>query len=157
LETSSQKSIGFEIKHIAVLIGRAFHNQVLTDSDTTSDSGQNLTIMQSHIIGFIYEHENYSISQKDLEREYSRRRSTITGILKLMEKNEYITREYSKIDARVKIVTLTDKAIELHQQIVSKIETFNESLENGLTPEEIDTFYSIMDKVRKNLEQHQCD
>jgi DNA-binding MarR family transcriptional regulator len=108
--------------------------------------------MQSHIIGFIYEHENYSISQKDLEKEYSRRRSTITGILKLMEKNEYITRQYSKKDARVKIVTLTDKAIELHQQIVSRMETFNASLEKGLTPEEVDTFYYIMDKVKSNLE-----
>ncbi|MGN1411023.1 MAG: MarR family winged helix-turn-helix transcriptional regulator [Oscillospiraceae bacterium] len=149
MESTPPKSIGFEIKHISILIGRAFDKHVFTKKDFNNE---NLTIMQSHIIGFIYGHDNHTIPQHELEKEFNRRRSTITGILKLMEKNGFITREYSKKDARMKMVTLTDKAIQLHQCITKKIDDFNRNLEKGLTEDEVQTFYSIMDKIKKNLE-----
>jgi len=154
LENSPPNSISFEIKHLSALIGRTFDNQILieTGKDSKSENSCNVTIMQSYMIGFIYNRKDHTISQKELEKEFVRRRSTITGILKLMEKNGYITRKYSKTDARVKIVTLTDKAILLHKEIVCKIDTFNKNLEKGLTKEEIDSFYSIIGKIKKNLE-----
>lgn len=152
MDNTPSKSIGFEIKHLAVLIGRSFDKKVFTEKEFQNKNGHNLTIVQSHMIGFIYDYKNHTIPQKELEKEFHRRRSTITGILKLMEKNGYIIREYSKKDARIKMVTLTDKAILLHKEITSKIDAFNNNLEKGLTKEEIDTFYSIASKIQKNLE-----
>lgn len=152
MDNTPPKSIGFDIQHLAILIGRTFDKQVFTEKELKNQNSHNLTIMQSHIIGFIYGHKDYTISQKDLEKEFNRRRSTITGILKLMEKNGYITREYSKKDARTKMVTLTDEAILLHKEVTSKIDAFNENLEKGLTQEEIDMFHSIASKIKKNLE-----
>ena len=155
MEKVPQKSIGFEIKHLAILIKRAFDKQLSILDNNEGFKNENrkcLTIMQSQMIGFIYHHENYTVSQHELEKEFNRRRSTITGILKLMEKNGFVTREYSKKDARVKNVTLTDKAIELHQSIIEKMDSFNSNIENGLTVEEIDTFYSVLEKIKKNLE-----
>lgn len=154
MENNPQKSIGFEIKHLAILIKRAFDKQlsILDNEGFKTENHKCLTIMQSQMIGFIYQHENYTVSQHELEKEFNRRRSTITGILKLMEKNNFITREYSKKDARVKMVTLTDKAIELHQSIIEKMDSFNRNIEKGLTVEEINTFYSVLEKIKKNLE-----
>lgn len=152
MEISQSKSIWFDIKHLAVLIGRAFDKQVFTEKELQNENSHNLTIVQSHMIGFIYDHKDHTMLQKDLEKEFNRRRSTITGILKLMEKNGYIIREYSKKDARVKMVTLTDKAILLHKEINSKIDAFDRNLKKGLTQEEIDAFHSIASKIKKNLE-----
>jgi DNA-binding MarR family transcriptional regulator len=152
LENSQPKPIGFEIKHLAILINRAFHKQLVDDGSFGNKNNEDLTLMQSHMIGFIYNHPKHTINQCDLEKEFSRRRSTITGILKLMEKNGYITREYSKTDARVKTVTLTDKAIELHHEVTIKIDNFNENLERGLTSDELNSFYTILEKIKNNLE-----
>jgi DNA-binding MarR family transcriptional regulator len=74
-------------------------------------------------------------------------------MLKLMEKNDLITREYSKKDARVKMVTLTKRAESMHKQAMQQMEDFNEYLENGLTPEEVETFHNIMGKIKHNLEE----
>lgn len=152
MENCQSKSIGFDIKQLAILIGRAFDTKLLNDGQFQNENGCNLTIMQSHIIGFIYFHKNHTVTQKDLETEFARRRSTITGILKLMEKNGLITREYSKKDARIKLVTLTNKAILLHKNIMTKLDEFNKNLEQGLTQQEIDTFRSIIEKIKQNLE-----
>jgi DNA-binding MarR family transcriptional regulator len=54
-----------------------------------------LTIMQNWIIGFLDMNEGKEIFQKDIEAEFNIRRSTATGILKLMEKNGFINRQTS--------------------------------------------------------------
>jgi DNA-binding MarR family transcriptional regulator len=154
LENGQTKPLGIEIKHLAILINRAFYKQLISDGDFEyGESSEHLTMMQSHTIGYIYDSPNHTIPQRDLEKEFSRRRSTITGILKLMEKNGYITREYSKEDARVKMVTLTDKAIRLHHEVTSKINAFNEKLEYGITESELQTLRTVIDKVKNNLEE----
>lgn len=134
------------------MIKRAFDKLALSEKDLENENRYNLTIMQGHIMELIYRQENHQIQQCEIKKTFKRRRSTITGILKLMEKNGLITREYSKQDARVKMINLTDKAISLHQEAIKNMEMFNRNLEKGLTQDEINTFYSIMDKIKKNLE-----
>ena len=56
-----------------------------------------LTIMQKHILKFILlETMHKDLYQKDIEEEFQIRKSTVTGILKLMEKHGYIYRESVK-------------------------------------------------------------
>jgi DNA-binding MarR family transcriptional regulator len=146
-------SIGFEIKEVAILIKRVFDKKTLSQKDLNSENRAKITIMQGHIMEYIYSHENHKCTQSEIEKTFKRRRSTITGMLKLMEKNDLITREYSKKDARVKMVTLTKRAESMHKQAMQQMEDFNEYLESGLTPEEVETFHNIMGKIKHNLEE----
>lgn len=53
-----------------------------------------LTTMQKHVLKFILlETMHRDLYQKDIEEEFQIRKPTVTGILKLMEKNGYIYRE----------------------------------------------------------------
>lgn len=62
-----------------------------------------LTPMQRHILNYILlETLHRDIYQKNLEEEFQVRKSTVSGILKLMEKNGFIYRESVKEDARLK-------------------------------------------------------
>ena len=64
-----------------------------------------LTPMQRHILNYILlETLHRDIYQKNLEEEFQVRKSTVSGILKLMEKNGFIYRESVKEDARLKKV-----------------------------------------------------
>ena len=53
-----------------------------------------LTVMQKHVLKFVLlESLHRDLYQKDIEEEFQIRKSTVTGILKLMEKHGYIYRE----------------------------------------------------------------
>ena len=53
-----------------------------------------LTTMQKHVLKFILlETMHRDLYQKDIEEEFQIRKPTVTGILKLMEKNGYLQRE----------------------------------------------------------------
>ena len=61
------------------------------------------------------------VYQKDIEEEFRIRKSTATGILQLMEKNGFISRESSKKDARLKRIVPTPKAEALRPEILEHI------------------------------------
>lgn len=142
-----REAIGPEIKMLSNLIKRNIHNSsVFTEADK-------LTGTHGWIIGYLYDHCNDGpIFQRDLEAEFSIRRSTATGILQLMEKNEMIVREPVDYDARLKRIVLTPKAIEIHVAIVEEIKRIEARLSYGLTEEEIQLFFSIIRKIKKNVE-----
>lgn len=153
MQNAPPRSVGFEIKNLANIIKRYFDAK-LTERTFNQKEFSNITITQSHVMGFIYHHENHEVFQSDLEKEFYCRRSTITGILQSMEKNNLIFRTYSKKDARVKIVKLTDKAISIQQKLMEQIDAFNVDLESCLTNDEISNFYAIAEKIKNHLQNH---
>lgn len=140
------RTIGHEIKILNNLIKRnitqtaAFHNM------------EHMTGTHGWVIKYLYENQDRDIYQRDLETEFSVRRSTITGIIQLMEKNGLIVRESVKNDARLKKLVLTEKAIKLHCMVEMTIAEFETNLSQGITQEERETFFRIAEKLRKNLE-----
>ena len=139
-------SIGPEIKTLSNLIKRRFDN-----SKVISEVAK-LTGMHSWFIGYLYHNGDKDIFQRDIEEEFSIRRSTATGILQLMEKNNLIVREPVDYDARLKKLVLTPKAIAVHEEITKEIQKIEADLANGLSKEEIDTFLLLINKMKKNLE-----
>ena len=69
-----------------------------------------------------------------------------------MEKKGYIQREQVQHDARLKKLTLTPKAIELHHVIMKRITEVEDKLKSGLSEGEIMFFFEVMEKIRKNME-----
>ncbi|PZD95033.1 MarR family transcriptional regulator [Paenibacillus sambharensis] len=140
------KTIGFEVKVLATLMKRSFEH------DTANTEVDGLTGMQGWIIGYLHMNEGRPVFQRDLEREFNIRRATVTGVLKLMERDGLITREPVDYDARLKKLTLTPKAVELHKRIVERYTAFEKRLRSGLTAEEVETFFTIVDKIKQNIE-----
>jgi DNA-binding MarR family transcriptional regulator len=141
------KSIGHEVKILSNLIKRYL------DESAKNSELEDLTAMQGWIISYLYHHGNeQEIFQRDLEKQFDIRRSTVTGVLQLMERKELITREPVKYDARLKSLKLTPKAIAIHERVVEKFREVEDKLRRGLTQEEIDTFFAIIDKIKRNID-----
>ncbi|MCI9077019.1 MAG: MarR family transcriptional regulator [Dorea sp.] len=113
-----------------------------------------ITLMHGWIIRYLYEKREEEIFQKDIEKFFSIGRSTVTNIIQLMERNGYIARESVPGDARLKKVKLTDKGIINHEMVEAFITRLDRELIRGITEEELNTFYTVMDKIRGNL---RCD
>ena len=69
-----------------------------------------------------------------------------------MEKNQLICRESVSYDARLKKLTLTEKAIAFHQEFIKEIQKVEKQLTRGLTEQEIDTFFILIEKIKQNLQ-----
>ena len=80
------------------------------------------------------------------------RRSTATGILQLMEKNGFLLREPVAYDARLKKLVLTPKALAVHEGVISRIRATEARITKDVTPEELEQFFAITAKFRRNLE-----
>ena len=66
--------------------------------------------MQMHVLRYILMSTLHrDVYQKDIEEEFQIRKSTATGILKLMEKHGFIRRESAQQDARLKRIVPTKK------------------------------------------------
>ena len=142
----NNKHVGFQIRIVSNLIRREIDN-LITDKFNT-----NITRIQGWIIDYINRNKDKDIFQKDIEEEFSIRRSTATIILKSMEKNNLITRNSVSYDARLRKIELTEKAIDINKNFRNIIDEFEEKIIQGLSKEELDTFFDILEKIKMNLE-----
>lgn len=110
-----------------------------------------LTAMHGWILGYLCRNEHKDIFQKDIEAEFKICRSTVTNILKLMEKKGYIKRESVPYDARLKKLVLTDTGRELHEKTKDMINMLEEQTVAGISKEDLDTFYRVIDQVKNNV------
>ena len=140
-----KRSIGMECRCVSNLVRRKMgETEVIKES-------QELTGMHGFVIGYLYNHQDEEVYQKDLEKRFEIRRSTATQILSLMEKNGLILRQPVPRDARLKRLVLTEKAIEMHKEVVKEIEAIDSLLIAGVTEKELQTFFAVIDKVKANL------
>jgi DNA-binding MarR family transcriptional regulator len=141
-----KKTIGFELRTVSNLIKRKF------DNSSVISHVNKLTGTHGWVIGYLYDRRDKDIFQRDIEKELMIRRSTVTGILQLMEKNGLITREAVNYDARLKKLVLTAKAIELHKSVVGEIDKIEAQLARGFSEEEMEVFFTLLGRIKKNIE-----
>ena len=93
--------------------------------------------------------------QRDLQAHFSVRRSTVTGLLQLMEKKGLITRSSVAQDARLKKIQLTPRAIQHHERIVASIQSVGEQDLPGPDPPGAEDLPLPVRKIAQNLEGEQ--
>lgn len=142
-----ERQIGFQVKAINNMIRRKL------DIRFAEAGLEEISGMQGPLLGYLDRNsQERDIFQKDLEKQFNIRRSTATVMLQNLEQKGYIVRESVDSDARLKRIVLTQKAIEVNQEVRKQIDAFNEELEQGLTTEEKELFLQISDKIIRNLE-----
>ena len=141
-----EKDVGFEIRTLSNLIRRDVERNI-----ANMDPKPNGRI-HGWAINYFYENRDRDIFQKDFEEKFSIRRSTASNMLKLMEKDGYINRVSVENDARLKKIVLTDKAVKIHTEICKYIAAREKKLRKGLTDEELEAFFRITEKLKKNME-----
>lgn len=94
-----------------------------------------------------------AVFQKDIEEEYSIRPSTATELLKQMETNGLIRREPVAYDNRLKKIVLTDKALRYQHQVVEDLTALEETLIRGISEEDMEVFFRVIEKMLDNLSE----
>ena len=117
--------------------------------------GDSLTVMQKHILKFILlETLHREIYQKDIEEEFQIRKSTVTGILQLKEKNGFIYRESVEKDARLKRIVPTKKAEALRPSILYHINESEAQMTQGISKKDVEVCKQVLLQMLQNLSEN---
>lgn len=139
--------LGLDISKINHIISRKMDASVISAID------DNLTISQAYVIDFICnEGKDKEVFQKDLEKVFDLKRSSISLMLNNMEKSGLIQRVAVKEDGRLKKIILTQKSIKIYEKISDAIDLIENKLSENITEEEIKVFQNVLNKIRNSLE-----
>ena len=116
---------------------------------------EKVTGMHGWLMTYLYENRDKDIFQKDIESKFKIKPSTVTALVKTMEKNGLLRRQAVSYDARLKKLSLTEKGKELPVLILKKIEKVEQQLRKNVTEEELEIFFEIMEKMSAGLEEQE--
>lgn len=133
-----------KIKELDILIGRNIIKEKMPPT-------------QMAIIGYLVNHKSEVVYQSDLEKVFQFRRSTLSGILDTMEKRELIKRVSSNSDGRKKQIVLTEKTIERYSLMRKRIDLLSSKMIQGIDSEDLNIFYSVIDKIKNNIKENNND
>ena len=144
-EESNEKAIGMEIRKLVNFIHRNIK------SSKTEEDEHHITKMHGMIIGFLNNSKDEDVFQKDIEKNFSMRRSTTSKMLKSMEDKGLIKRISIETDARVKKLQLSEKGQSLVEEVTREYQRIENLLIEGLTEEELEQFFKTIHKMQQNM------
>lgn len=148
METGDER-VCLQVKQLSNLIQRKFFKSKVKKKVDT------MTFSHGWVIGYLYDNRNRCVLQSELEKEFRIRRSTITKILQLMEKNGLICRVPVENDARKKQLVLTPKAMQLHILVMNEMDETDKKIKKGINKKDLDTFFMVINKMKSNLEDNE--
>lgn len=144
---NEHRMVGKTIKVLSNRIMREMENGPLQEEH------RRITGMQRWMLGYLNRQpEGTEIFQRDVEKEFNIRRSTASGILRLMEKNGLIERRSVESDARLKRIVVTERARNFHRMVEEEIVRMEGVLTRGLSDGERAEFFRITDRISENLD-----
>ena len=136
--------VGFYIRNLSNLIQRRINQMVAREEES-------LTGRQVWILGFLVRQGDRETVQRDVEKEFSMRRSTASHMLTLMENHGYIRRVPVPRDARLKRIVLTEKGRQAQERMTDRLRRFEALMRDGMTDEEVEGFLVMLGRLEKNI------
>lgn len=142
-----------EVPQVIVAQMRRVNNLIARKINTYSRANgvEDVTPMHGWILRYLYKNRDREIFQRDIEREFSITRSTVTNILQLMERKGYILRQSVPQDARLKRLILTDEGAQAHEKVMLSLRQTDAFVEGLLTEEENAEMLRLLGKLYAGL------
>jgi DNA-binding MarR family transcriptional regulator len=111
-----------------------------------------ITPQQGRIIRFLALKNEEAIFQKDIENFLNIRKSSVSNIIKNMEKTGFIIRSQVPNDARLKRIELTPAGRAIHEDAQLNNLMIEAKMRENLSEQEIEILEMILKKIQSNLE-----
>lgn len=110
-------------------------------------SGRNLWVLR-----YVKEHEGEAVYQRDLEKAFRLRRSTISNMIDLMVQKQLLAREPVEGDKRLKRLLLTKKGEAILSEVAASVSELETSLRGKFSAEEYAAFFLYLERLCDSLE-----
>lgn len=125
------------------LIFDKLSNQLLVPYDLTGS--------QFKILMVLYQSPAGSVRQADIESKFSMTNPTVTGLVQKLEAKGLVKRMPHPEDKRSKVLVLTDRAMEMKEELVALADSLEQQMTHNLTESECDQLAGLLLKM---LEQN---
>ena len=123
------------------------------DNSPIKKSLDQVTGTNGWIIGYLADHDDRVIYQKDLEKEFGITRSTASKVVNRMEQKGLIRRECVAEDARLRKLTLTPEAWDIFHTMEVDHTNLERKLMKGFSEEETEKLRGYIDRMYENMMQ----
>jgi MarR family transcriptional regulator for hemolysin len=93
------------------------------------------------------------LSQSELVDRLSITSATGVRLVDRMERDGWVTRQLDPKDGRVKLVVLTERAVEIWDEVSRGAREMLNQAYKGVHPAEIETVKRVLERVRRNLKE----
>lgn len=145
-----KQDVGMLVCHVSHQFRRLMDRNIAAASNDPDEpfSGRNLWVLR-----YVREREGTDVFQRDLERAFKVRRSTISRMVDLMVQKQYLIREPVEGDQRLKRLRLTPKAERMMEDVRQSTETLEAELRDSFAPEEYRTLTELLLRLSDTLEE----
>lgn len=140
-------SVGHELAYTNNLIARRIAR------GGNNKYAMNISPIQVRIVKYLVRQNNKAILQKDMEYIFNIRRSTVSGVIKTMEKNNIIIRENVKDDNKSKEIKLTNEVYLRANDLVRKLRELDLELLKDINKEDLEVFMRVLKNIQDNLKE----
>lgn len=129
-------------------LGKELHqtaNKIRRQIDRIS-LAHGLTGLQGIVLDYLLRREGPTL-QRDIEQDFDIRRSTVSKMLALLEKDGFIYRESVAGDARQRRVAVTEKGRAVHSAVGVEVNRYERRVLDSLNPVEQELFFALLDRV----------
>ncbi len=142
-----RRNLGRELHIVSNLLDRRMN------MTAAANGVEGITPVQGMLLGYLSRRKKQQVAvyQRDIEAEFDIARSTVTSLLKLMEKKGYLRREGVSHDARLKRIDVTPAGWEALEKIHSSLLETDQLIRDSLAEGEYDQLMHLLDKVKAVL------
>ena len=115
-------------------------------------AGQNLSQEQWILLLTLWHSESKGISQQELGKRTGKDKASITRLLHGLEEAGLVSRKPDPDDARIRLVCATPKSRKLDEVARKVLHDTVATVQDGLSPEEIDHLKSLVSRLVTNTE-----
>ena len=145
-----KRDLGQWICHASHLFRRRMDNSVAAAMGADADevfSGRNLWVLR-----YMKEHEGEEVYQRDLEKAFHLRRSTISNVIDRMVQKQYLARESVEGDRRLKRLRLTEKGEQVRSEVAHSVDELEAGLKREFTEAEYAELILLLGRLCNSLE-----
>lgn len=110
-----------------------------------------ITAEQGHTLSFIYRMEDRPVTQNDMQRFFQRKGSTMSSIVKNLEKKNLLYRKVDPLDERRKLLHLTEEGRQLVKGFDIVFDRVENQMMDGFTPAQKAMLEELLNKMIDNL------
>ena len=129
--------------------------QISDKFQTRSDNQlreRNLTFSQLRLI-IAVDKAGGRISQKKLEEKLHVSHATIVGLVKRLQKNDYVYTETDENDRRNTIVCVGPEAFRFRDELEKDIKKYRQGMMEGISAEQLNEATSVLKKLNSNIDK----
>lgn len=139
-------------KYLAQL-NNLIHREISKNECAKNDATPEISRASSGILIYLSEHKDTPMYQRDLEKEFTVRRSTMSKVLSLLESKKLVVRVNVDDDKRLRKIELTDKATLITDKLKADALALEQKMTSGISEEELLSFKATLIKITNNLKE----